>query len=149
MIIIGAEWGCFMFGDGSLTFREFAMRKPVPLATIYDAVLEFFRGGDGAAVFGAQAVNAQVDQPRMTQDVDILSTRAAELAEELRLVLNERFGIAVRIGNVAQGAGYRIYQVRKPKNRHLADVRSVEQLPPCNRFDEVLVLAPAELAAKS
>jgi hypothetical protein len=30
-----------MFGDGSLTFREFAMRDPLPLATIHDAVLEF------------------------------------------------------------------------------------------------------------
>jgi len=148
MTIIGAEWGCFMFGDGALTFREFAMREPVPLATIHDAVLEFLRGRDDAAVFGAQAVNAYVDQPRMTQDVDILSTRAAELAEELRFVLNERFGIAVHIRNVAQGAGYRIYQVRKPKNRHLADVRSVEQMPPCNRFDKVLVLAPAELISR-
>jgi hypothetical protein len=25
-----------MFGDGSLTFREFAMREPLPLATIHD-----------------------------------------------------------------------------------------------------------------
>ena len=30
-----------MFGDGTLTFREFAMREPLPLATIQDAVLEF------------------------------------------------------------------------------------------------------------
>ena len=36
-----------------------------------------FAGRDDAAVFGAQAVNAYVDQPRMTQDVDILSPRAA------------------------------------------------------------------------
>ncbi len=33
-----------MFGDGSLTFREFIMREPFPLATIHDAVLEFLRG---------------------------------------------------------------------------------------------------------
>ena len=33
-----------MFGDGSLTFREFIMREPLPLATIHDAVLEFLRG---------------------------------------------------------------------------------------------------------
>ena len=31
-----------MFGDGSLTFREFAMREPLPLATIHDAVLEIY-----------------------------------------------------------------------------------------------------------
>src|SRR5687768_8462055 len=38
-----------MLGDGALTFREFAMREPVPLATIHDAVLEFLRDRDDAA----------------------------------------------------------------------------------------------------
>lgn len=47
-----------MFGDGSLTLREFAMSEPLPLATIHDAVLEFLRNRDDAALFGAQAVNA-------------------------------------------------------------------------------------------
>ncbi len=73
-----------MFGDGALTFAEFAMHEPVPLAIVHDAVLEFLREMDDAVLFGAQAVNAYVDEPRMTQDVDIVSTRAAELAEELR-----------------------------------------------------------------
>ena len=39
-----------MFGDGSLTFREFAMREPLPLATIHDAVLEFLRGRTDAVL---------------------------------------------------------------------------------------------------
>ena len=134
-----------MFGDGSLTFREFAMSERVPLATIQEAVLEFLERRDDAAVFGAQAVNAYVDEPRMTQDVDILSPRAEELAEELRAYLAERFQIAVRVRTVKEGVGYRLYQVRKPQNRHLVDVRRVEQLPPCNRLREVLVAAPAEL----
>jgi hypothetical protein len=46
------------FGDGALTFREFAMREPLPLATIHDAVLTFLRGRDDAVLYGAQAVNA-------------------------------------------------------------------------------------------
>ncbi|MGZ3380991.1 MAG: nucleotidyl transferase AbiEii/AbiGii toxin family protein, partial [Isosphaeraceae bacterium] len=83
-----------MFGDGSLTFREFVMREPLPLATIHDAVLEFLRGRTDAVLFGAHAVNAYVDEPRMTQDVDILSPRAAELAEELRVYLSGKFQIA-------------------------------------------------------
>ena len=29
-----------MLGDGALTFREFAMREPLPLATIHDAVCQ-------------------------------------------------------------------------------------------------------------
>src|SRR5450755_527152 len=100
-----------MFGDGSLTFREFAMGEPLPLATIQDAVLEFMRGHDDAALFGAQAVNAYVDESRMTQDVDILSTRAAEFAEELRSHLAETFQIAVRVRVVTDGQGFRIYQL--------------------------------------
>jgi Nucleotidyl transferase AbiEii toxin, Type IV TA system len=136
-----------MFGDGSLTFREFAMREPHPLAVIHDAVLEFLRGRDDAVLYGAQAVNAYIDEPRMTQDVDIASPRAAELAEELRKFLNHRFHIAVRVREVREGLGYRIYQVRKPKNRHLVDLRPVNELPPAQRVRKVLVVIPPELIA--
>src|SRR5437764_9676808 len=117
-----------MFGDGSLTFREFIMREPLPLATTHDAVLEFLRGRTDAVLFGAHAVNAYVDEPRMTQEVDILSPRAPELAEELRSHLSRKFQIAIRIRTVANGLGHRLYQVRKPKNRHLVDVRKVDRL---------------------
>ncbi len=136
-----------MLGDGALTFREFAMREPLPLATIHRAVLEFLRDVDDAVLFGAQAVNAYVDEPRMTQDVDIASTRAAELAEQLRNHLSTRFHIAVRVRDVGEGRGYRLYQIQKPKNRHLVDVRSVVALPPARRIGEVLVVAPEELIA--
>ncbi|MCH7989790.1 MAG: hypothetical protein IID46_11670 [Planctomycetes bacterium] len=51
---------------------------------LHDAVLDFLRGRDDAVLYGAQAVNAYVDEPRMTQDVDILSPRAAELVQEIR-----------------------------------------------------------------
>jgi hypothetical protein len=136
-----------MFGDGALTFREFAMREPHPLSVIHDAVLEFLRGRSDAALFGAQAVNAYVTEPRMTQDVDIASPRAAELAEEIRRFLHERFRIAVRVRKVEEGAGYRIYQVRKPENRHLVDVRPVARLPPTKRVKKVLVVTPPELIA--
>jgi hypothetical protein len=136
-----------MFGDGSLTFREFAMKEPLPLATIHDAVLEFLRDRDDAVLYGAQAVNAYVSEPRMTQDVDIASTRAEELAKELRQFLNKRFHIAVRVRTVREGIGYRIYQVRKPENRHLIDVRPVAELPPGQRVRKVLVVAPPELIA--
>jgi len=123
------------------------MREPLPLAAIQDAVLKFLRGRDDAALYGAQAVNAYVDEPRMTQEIDILSPRAAELAEEIQRFLHKRFRIAVRIGHVAGGIGHRIYQVRQPKNRHLVDVRSVGALPPTRRVDDLLVVSPAELVA--
>jgi hypothetical protein len=57
-----------MFDAGVLTFQEFLMREPLPLATIQNAVLEFLRGRDDVVVFGAQAVNAYVGEPRMTQE---------------------------------------------------------------------------------
>jgi len=137
-----------MFGDGSLTFREFIMREPLPLATIHDAVLEFLRGRTDAMLFGAHAVNAYVDEPRMTQDVDILSPRAAELAEELRAYLSQCFQIAVRIQTVANGLGHRLNQVRKPQNRHLVDIRGVESLPPHQVVEKVLVVQPVELISQ-
>ena len=137
-----------MFGDGSLTFREFAMRETLPLATIHDAVLEFLRGRTDAVLFGAHAVNAYVDDARMTQDVDILSPRAEEFAEELRTYLSQRFQIAVRIRTVADGLGLRLYQLRKPKNRHLVDVRSVNNVPPHQVVDNVLVVPPVDLIAQ-
>src|SRR5260370_1969683 len=136
-----------MFGDGSLTFQEYAMGEALPLSAIHDAVLEFLHDRDDAVLYGAQAVNAYVDEARMTNDVDIASTRAKEFAEDLRRFLNQRFHIAARVRTVRDGLGYRIYQVRKPKNRHLIDVRPVDVLPPAKRIKEVLVASPAELIA--
>src|SRR5713226_2893442 len=108
-----------MLNAGVLTFKEFAMREPLPLATIHEAVLEFLRGRDDVVVFGATAVNAYVSEPRMTQDIDLMSTRAAELAEELRQYLSELFHIAVRVLVIGKDKGYRLFQIQKPKNRHL------------------------------
>ena len=178
-----------MLQEGALTFREFAISEPLPLATVHDAVMEFLQGRDDAALYGAQAVNAYVDQPRMTQDVDLLSTRAAALAEEIRQFLAGRFRIAIRVRTVAGGAAYRLYQLRGKKGsgafsaqhppgrsegkkgsgafsaqhppgrsgkrlltpfsaRHLVDVRHVAELPPCNRVEQILVLAAPELVAR-
>jgi len=136
-----------MLNAGVLTFREFATHEPLPLATIQEAVLEFLQGRDDAVVFGAQAVNAYVAEARMTQDIDLLSDRASALAEELRDFLSLRFRIAVRVRRVAQGKGYRLFQIRKPANRHLVDLRPVEALPASQRIEGVLVIAPAELVA--
>ncbi len=123
------------------------MREPLPLATVQDAVLEFLRDRDDVVLIGAQAVNAYVDAPRMTQDVDLVSPRAGELAKELRDHLAHRFHIAVRVREVREGRGYRLVQVQKPKNRHLVDIRPVDALPPARRVGGVLVAAPAELIA--
>jgi hypothetical protein len=81
----------------------------------------------------------------MTQDVNILSPKAPELAEELRVHLAEKFQIAVRISTVADGKGHRLYQIRKPKNRHLVDVRAVDGLPAHQVVEEILVIPPADL----
>lgn len=135
-------------GDGPLSFQEFVMHEPLPLATIHDAVLEFLRDRKDAALFGAHAVNAYVNEPRMTEDVDILSPRAADLAEELRIHLTERFRISVRVRKVAGGKGLRLYQVRKPRNRHLVDVRPEAPLPGTRTVDRVLIVEPAELIAQ-
>lgn len=136
-----------MFGADVLTFREFMTREPLPLATLQKVVLEFLRGRDDVVVFGAQAVNAYVNEPRMTQDLDLLSPQAETVAQELCAHLRRRFHIAVRVRRVGAGRGLRVYQMRKSGNRHLLDLRSVETLPGAKRIAGVLVLAPAELIA--
>ena len=124
------------------------MREPLPLATIHQAVLEFLRGRDDVIIFGATAVNAYVSEPRMTQDIDLMSPRAAELSEELRVYLGERFHIAMRVRTIGEGKGYRLFQVQKAGNRHLVDVRRVKSLPGAQRFEDVLVMSPPELIAR-
>jgi len=136
-----------MLNADVLTFQEFVMHEPLPLSKIQEAVLEFLQGRDDAVLFGAQAVNAYVSEPRATQDVDILSTRARELSEELCECLSEKFHIAIRVREIGEGKGFRVYQVRKEGNRHLVDLRSVSELPKTETIENVLVLSPAELIA--
>src|SRR5213082_2662288 len=136
-----------MLNAGVLTFQEFVMHEPLPLASIHEAVLEFLRGRDDVVVFGATAVNAYVSEPRMTQDIDLVSTRATELAEEIREYLSERFHIAVRVRVIGAGKGYRLFQIQKPRNRHLVDVRNTASLPHAERIEDVLVVSPPELIA--
>ena len=136
-----------MFGADVLTFREFMMDEPLPLATLHNAVLEFLQGRDDVVLFGAQAVNAYVQEPRMTQDLDLLSTHAEGVAQALCDHLRQRFHMAVRIRRVSGGRGLRVFQVRKGGNRHLVDLRRVETLPGAERIAGVLVMAPAALIA--
>jgi len=136
-----------MFNSGALTFQEFMMGEPLPLATIQSAVLEFLRGREMAVVFGAQAVNAYVSEPRMTQDVDLLSLHAEKLAQELREYLTRRFHIVVLVRQIGEGRGYRLFQLQKSGNRHLVDIRPVNKLPLAQRIADVLVMSPDELIA--
>jgi hypothetical protein len=136
-----------MLVDAGLTFREIVMNEPIPKGAIQQAIIDFLKARDDAAVFGAMAVNAYVDERRMTEDIDIVSSRARELAEELRQFLSDRFYIEVPVRTIREGAGFRLYQLAKPVNRHLADVRPVDVLPPTQPIDGVLVVAPAELVA--
>jgi hypothetical protein len=136
-----------MLVDSGLTFHEITMNEPLPKGAIQQAVIDFLKERDDAAIFGAMAVNAYIDERRMTEDVDIVSSRAKELAEELREHLNQRFHIAVRVRKIRDEIGFRLYQLAKPKNRHLVDVRPVDSLPPVQRMEGVLVVTPAEVVA--
>ncbi len=121
------------------------MRETLPLSKIHEAVFEFLQGREDVVLFGAQAVNAYVSEPRMTQDIDLLSTRADELAEELKDFLNQKFHIAVRVRTVADGKGFRVYQIRNEGNRHLVDLRMVSEFPATETIEKIKVLSPVEL----
>lgn len=136
-----------MFDAGTLTFQEFVTSEKLPLATIQSAILEFLREHEDVVVAGAQAVNAYVDEPRMTQAVDLITVRAKEFSNELKGFLASRFHVAIRVRELQNTKRYRIYQLRKPSNRHLADVREVNVLPQAQRVNGVQVIVPAELMA--
>ena len=133
--------------DAPLSFREFMTHEEVPLAAIFHEVLTYLAGRSDAVLFGAQAVNAYCDTERMTHDIAVLSIDAAGLAADLRTLLAERFHLAVRVREVIEGKGFRVYQLRQPKNRHLVDVRQVDVLPLHRRLERVQVIEPAELVA--
>jgi len=134
-----------MLNADVLTFQEFAMREDLPLSKIHQTVLEFLQGREDVVLFGAQAVNAYVSEPRMTQEVDLLSTRAKEFSEELREHLSETFHIAVRVRVIGDAKGFRIYQTRKESNRHLVDVRQIENFPETQTIENIRILSPLEL----
>ncbi len=134
-----------LLADAPLTLREYMTKEEVPLALIFREILEAVRNRQDVAVFGAHAVNAYCEPERMTQDVDLLSTQATALAEELRARLATMFPIAIRVREVVPGIGYRIYQLRTPKNRHLVDIRQVPEIPETQLHEGVSVLAPMPL----
>ncbi len=123
------------------------MHEPLPLSKIHQAVLEFLQGRQDIVLFGAQAVNAYVGEPRMTQDVDLLSTNAGEVAKELQQRLSDEFQIAVRVREIGDGKGFRVYQTRKEGNRQLVDVRPVDKFPETETVEEIQILSPLELIA--
>ncbi len=136
-----------LLADAPLTFREFAMQEPLPLATIFRSIFEFLRERSDVVLVGAHAVNTYCEVERMTQDVDLLALDAPGVAEALRKTLLEKFHVAVRVREVSLNEAYRIYQVRDPKNRHLVDLRQVASLPPFRTPEGVQLVAPEPLVA--
>lgn len=122
------------------------MNETLPLSKIHGAILEFLQGREDVVLFGAQAVNAYVSEPRMTQDIDLLSTNAEAFSEKLRDYLSDKFHIAVRILEIKE-KGFRIYQIRNEGNRHLVNVRIVSGFPQTLTIENIRVLSPAELIA--
>lgn len=120
--------------------------EELPLAVVSRQVLLFLARRADAVLFGAHAVNAYCATERMTQDVDILSTRGGALAEELRAHLAATFRMATRVREVVPG-GFRVYQLRQPANRHLVDIRHVDALPSSQEIAGISVVAPPDLIA--
>jgi len=127
--------------------RDFKAREKFPRDMILTAVRDFLRGREDAVVFGGHAVNAYAKEQRATQEIDLLSTRAAKLATELRDYLNRRFRLFLLIRRLNKGEGRRIYQATQSGNHFLIDLRPVSELPAARRISQVLFMEPAELIA--
>ena len=52
-------------------------------------------------------MNAYVSEARMTQDVDLISTRAEALSQELKEHLSQQFHVAIRIRKVSNASSGR------------------------------------------
>ncbi len=136
--------------DPPLNLREYVTHETIPLADIQRAVGAFLSGRRDVVVFGAQAVNAYVDvkHVRATSDVDVISTNAAKVAEEIRAHLSAKFHIAARVRTMTKrGAGFRVYQLMKPQNRPLVDVRQEARLPSATSRGGVRFVEPVTLIA--
>jgi hypothetical protein len=137
----------FLF-DAPLSLQEYMTHQKVSLADISRAVAGFISGRHDAVVFGAHAVNAYVREERMTSDIDVLSTNAEELAEGIRACLATKFHISVRVRPMTKkGAGFWVYQLMKPKNRPLVDVRQEDSLPDSISKRGVRFVEPVTLLA--
>jgi hypothetical protein len=121
--------------------------EELPLSVVFREVMAFLVERPDVVLFGAHAVNAYCATERMTQDVDVLSTHAAEVAEQLRAHLAGKLHAAIRVREVVPGEGFRVYQLRKPANRDLVDVRQVGELPPARLIEGLQVIAPPDLVA--
>lgn len=60
--------------------------------------------------------------------------------------MGEQFYIAVRVREIKEKS-FRIYQVRREGNRHLVDLRQINELPQTQTIEKVLALSPTELIA--
>lgn len=136
-----------MMLDAPLTLMEFAMNEKVPLSEIFRLVFTILSEHEDATVYGSQALNVYVKPPRMTEDIDIFSTDAANLAETIRDAINRTFHIAIRVRRSADRRGFRLYQASKSDRRHLVDIRPTSVLPPTIRMGGIAVVIPAVLAA--
>jgi hypothetical protein len=69
----------------------------LPLETIWREIASFLMARADVVLFGSHAVNLYAKPERATHDVDLMSTNAARLAEDLRGFLTSRFHIAIRV----------------------------------------------------
>jgi hypothetical protein len=134
--------------DYPVSFREMARHEELPLALVYHEVRDAIAGRTDIVLFGAHAVNAYCEPDRGTQDVDLMTTDARALAQELRDRIGRKFHAAVRIRVIEEGRSYVVYQLRKgEKNRKLVDVRQEDILPGVVVDGGVQVVEPATLIA--
>jgi hypothetical protein len=76
------------------------MREALPIFRLQEAIFDLCRDQPDVAVFGAQAVNLYVSQPRMTQDVGLLCAHPEVIATSLAGRLGDLFHIATRVGEL-------------------------------------------------
>ena len=128
-----------------VTIQEVMAHEKPSLTEIIAVVLEYLHDRKDVVVVGAHAVNEYVNAPRATADIDVVSTDADHLVQELCKRIHDKLYIAARVRQKVNGLGFRIYRLREGDNQHLVDVRAVDALPSSHPIDGVLVVNPEDL----
>jgi hypothetical protein len=112
--------------------------------TIQREILDFLDGRKDIVLWGAQAVNAYIDDPneqRYTHGVDIQAMDAGAVADAIKMRLETAFSLTIKLV-----VGKRFVSLwDKQGKRKLMDINRTEVLPPFIVIDGVQVITKEEL----
>ena len=128
-----------------MTVREYLNKTEVTVETIQREVLDFISGRQDIVVIGAWGVNmhASLNDQRHTNDIDVVTVNAREIANLIASHLHQRLGIAARIRECKHV--FRVYRKLNGRTQHLVDILGSKTLPDHCSIGGIMVATVASL----